>query len=308
MTTLEKPNALIPGSTIAIVAPAGPVLGEQAQEGLRAGIAALERAGFLTAQRQDLFAQEGFLAGDDARRAAEIMETVARPEVGAIFCARGGYGSARILPLLNAEKIRAAAKPLVGFSDITAMLLWQQNCAGLVGIHGPMLVSATDEQIEETLRLLGGELELPSVLQGRAGFQGIAQGRLTGGTLSVVAASLGTPWEVNTQGAILCIEEVNEQPYKLDRYLQQLKAAGKFDDLAGIALGQFTDCCDERYPAPSAEEVLREVFTEFDIPLVSHLPVGHAADNRPWPMGVQAEIDGAKGTLAVLESAVRKAV
>lgn len=303
---LEKPNALIPGSTIAIVAPAGPVLGEPAQQGLRAGIAALERAGFTTTQRSDLFAQEGFLAGDDARRAAEFMEYVERPEVGAIFCARGGYGSARILPLLDAAKIHAAAKPFVGFSDITAMLLWQQKCAGLVGIHGPMLVSATDEQIEETLRLLTGELELPSVLQGRAGSKGIATGRLTGGTLSVVAASLGTPWEVDTQGAILCVEEVNEQPYKLDRYLQQLKSAGKFNDLVGVALGQFTDCCDARYPAPSAEEVLREVFAEFDIPLVDELPVGHAADNRPWPMGVQAEIDGGKGTLAVLESAVRR--
>jgi len=305
MTSLTKPNALVPGSTIAIVAPAGPVLGEQAQEGLRAGIAALERAGFPTTHRQDLFAQEGFLAGDDARRAAEIMEYVATPEVGAIFCARGGYGSARILSLLDAEKIRAAAKPLVGFSDITAMLLWQQNCAGLVGIHGPMLVDATDAQIEETLRLLSGELELPHVLQGSAGSDGVAEGPLIGGTLSVVAASLGTPWEIDTQGAILCIEEVNEQPYKLDRYLQQLKAAGKFQDLAGVALGQFIDCCDSRYPAPAAEEVLRDVFAEFDIPLVSHLPVGHAADNRPWPMGVLAKIDGEQGTLAVLESAVR---
>jgi muramoyltetrapeptide carboxypeptidase len=305
MTPLEKPLALIPGSTIAIVAPAGPVLGEAAQEGLRAGIAALEGEGFATTHRQDLFAQKGFLAGDDARRASEFMEYIETPEVGAIVCARGGYGSARILSLLDAEKVGAAAKPLVGFSDITTLLLWQQRCAGLVGIHGPMLVGATDAQVLETLGWLRGEIELPAVLQGTPGRSGVAQGRLTGGTLSVVAASLGTPWEVDTQGAILCIEEVNEQPYKLDRYLQQLKAAGKFAGLAGVALGQFTDCCDPSYPAPGADEVLREVFEEFDIPLVSELPVGHAEANRPWPMGVLAEVDGGKGTLSVLEQAVR---
>ncbi len=306
MPRLEKPCALSPGDTIAIVAPAGPLDDAPHARHLEGCEVLLRGEGFRTVRRADIEARAGYLAGDDDRRAAELMQFIEDSSVAAIHCARGGYGVARILHRLDPERVRAAAKPLLGFSDITSLLLWQRRCAGLVGFHAPMLASATEAQLSETLQLLMGREPLPYALIGTPGGGGRARGRLIGGNLSLLSASIGTPWEIVTRGAILLIEEVGEQPYRIDRMLQQLRAAGKLDVLAGVALGEFLNCGDDRYPDPSAGQVLREVFGEFDIPLVSDLPVGHGLENRPWPFGVRAEIDGDAGVLQVLEHGVRR--
>jgi len=300
MTRLKKPFAIEPGSTLGVIAPAGPVDRVRLREGLRAARA----AGFRTVHRDDVFARRGYLAGDDERRAQELMDFVEDPEIAAIVCARGGYGSMRILARLDAAKVRAAAKPLVGFSDATALLLWQLRCAGMVGFHGPMLANGSAKDLGTLFATLRGDA-MSEKWRGRAGGGGVARGRLVGGSLSMLVASLGTPWEVSTRGAIVLIEEVGEKPYRIDRMVAQLLAAGKFERVAGIGFGGLTDCCDERYPMPRAEQVLCDGLEALGRPMVTGLPFGHGTVNRAWPLGVRAEIDGDRGVLQILESGVQ---
>ena len=306
MLRLIKPRAISPGATVGIAAPGGPIDAER----LAAGRAVWERAGFRVVHRADVTAKRGYLAGDDERRASELAELVADPGVDAIVCARGGYGSPRILDRLDAAAFRAARKPLVGYSDITALLLWLRRCAGLVGFHGPMLERGGDAD-PVSLRVLlaalaGAHSDEGRFWSGRALGGGHATGRLVGGNLVLVAASLGTPWEIETRGAILLVEDVNEPPYRIDRLLQQLRAAGKLDRLAGIGMGAFTGCSDERYPETSAEDVVAEIARAHAIPLVAELPFGHCQRNLAWPTGARATLDGDAGTLEILEPGVMR--
>lgn len=301
MARLCKPRALKPGATLGIAAPGGPV----ERDVLLAGIALLEGRGFRTRMRDDLFARRGYLAGDDARRAGELTELVADPQVDAILCARGGYGCDRILPRLDAAAFRAARKPLVGYSDVTALLLWQRRQAGLVGFHGPMLERGSDVDpgvLDALIGALAGERA--PVLRGTPRAGGVATGRLVGGSLTLVAASIGTSWEIDTRGAILLLEDRGERPYRIDRMLQQLRGAGKLAPLAGVGLGDFSSCLDERYPDLSAEQLVAEEIAPLGIPLVTDLPFGHVKANYPWPMGCRAKLDADRGELRMLERGV----
>jgi muramoyltetrapeptide carboxypeptidase len=302
MPSLRRPRAIRPGARIAVAAPAGPV----DPESLAAGRTALERLGFETVVRDDLLERDGYLAGSDDRRASELMEFISDPDVDAIICARGGYGCHRILGRLDPRAFRAAAKPLVGYSDITSLLLWQRKHAGLLGIHGPMLEKRDALQGESgsaLVRALQGTGPLPR-FEGVARVTGWGEGRLVGGSLSVCIASLGTPWELDTRDSILMLEDITELPYRIDRMLQQLRAAGKFDRVVGIALGDFTGCDDERYPEWTIERLFDDVFGELGVPVVEGLPFGHGSINRPWPFAGRAALDGARGELEILESAV----
>ncbi len=301
MARLCKPLALQPGATLGIAAPGGPV----ERDRLLAGVALLESRGFRTRMRDDLFARSGYLAGDDARRAGELHELVNDPQVQAIVCARGGYGCDRIVPLLDAAAFRAARKPLVGYSDVTALLLWQRRQAGLVGFHGPMLERGADVDpgvLDALIGALAGERA--PVLRGTPRGGGVATGRLVGGSLTLVAASIGTSWEIDTRGAILLLEDRGERPYRIDRMLQQLRGAGKLAPLAGVGLGDFSSCLDERYPELGAEQLVAEVIAPLRIPLVSDLPFGHVKANYPWPMGCRAKLDADRGELQMLERGV----
>ena len=303
MPRLRKPRALRPGATLAIAAPGGPV----DPEVLEAGEALLRGAGFRTVRRDDLLARSGYLAGDDQRRADELMGWMTDPGVDGIVCARGGYGCDRIFPLLDADVARDAAKPLVGYSDITALLLWQLRRAGLVGFHGPMLDRGGDVDPKAFACLvaqLRGEIELPLVLHGKPGAGGSAAGRLVGGSLTLVAASIGTGWEIATRGAILLLEDRAEPPYRIDRMLQQLRGAGKLDHVAGVGIGDFASCVDERYPERGVERVLAEVLGTLGIPWVTGLPFGHLRNNVAWPLGGRATLDGDSGELRILERGV----
>jgi len=267
------------------------------RERLQAGESLLRAAGFEIYQRDDLFACDGYLAGDDTRRVAELMELVNDPDIDGIICARGGYGCDRILPMLDAEAFREAAKPLVGYSDITALLLWQHRCAGLVGFHGPMLDHGADldrAALDHLIQQLTGEGALPSTLRGRSLVGGQATGRIIGGSLTLLAASIGSPWELDTRDAILLIEDVGERPYRIDRMLQQLRAA----------VGIFESCIDERYPQPDVDTVIENALRPLGVPIVSHLPFGHIRVNYAWPMGGRATIDGTSGELQLLERGV----
>jgi len=277
---------------------------------LAEGESLLRDAGFETLRRDDLLARHGYLAGDDARRARELMELVENPRVDAIVCARGGYGCDRIVDALDADAVRAARKPLVGYSDITALLLWQRRRAGLVGFHGPMLehgASLAPEALDDLVAQLSGAVEQPAPLAGVGRVGGRAEGALVGGNLMLVTASLGTCWEVDTRGAILLIEEVGERPYRIDRMLQQLRGAGKLADLVGLGVGDLTGCVDDRFPEPTAADVIEEIVRPLGVPIVTGLPVGHVNANRTWPVGVRATIDGDRGEIRILESGVKKA-
>ena len=252
-------------------------------------------------RREDLLSRRGYLAGDDERRAKELMELVENDAVDAILCARGGYGCHRVVSRLDADVFRAARKPLAGFSDVTTLLLWQLRCAGLAGFHAPMPAQTFSRECdrEGLVRLLCGERPCgeEASLRGTPGGGGTAEGRLLGGNLTVLAASLGCPWEVETEGAILLIEDVGERPYRLDRVLAQLREAGKLASLAGAGVGSFEACDDEAYPSPSACEVVEEALRPLGVPLVLGLPFGHGPENVPWPIGATARIDGGAGTI-----------
>lgn len=297
---MRKPRALRRGAVLGIAAPGGPVNCEQ----LEAGESLLRAAGFDVYRRDDLLARDGYTAGDDARRAAELMELVSDSDVAGIICARGGYGCDRILPMLDARAFREAAKPLVGYSDITALLLWQRRCAGLMGFHGPMLDRGADldgAALEHLIQQLTGEGVLPTTLRGRALGGGRATGRIVGGSLTLLAASIGSPWELDTRAAILLIEDVGERPYRIDRMLQQLRAARKFDGLAAVGVGIFESCVDERYPQPDVATVIENALRPLGVPIVTDLPFGHVKLNYAWPMGGRATIDGTSGELQLLE-------
>jgi len=302
--SLRKPRALRPGATLAIAAPGGPV----ERETLLAGVAVLEARGFRTRLRDDIFARRAYLAGDDARRAGELMQWVADPGVDAILCARGGYGCDRIIPLLDAAAFRAARKPLVGYSDVTALLLWQRRQAGLTGFHGPMLERGADVD-SDTLDALFAALagERPEPLRGAPLAGGVATGRLVGGSLTLVAASIGTSWEIDTRGAILLLEDRGERPYRIDRMLQQLRGADKLAGLAGVGLGDFASCVDERHPDVTAEALVADWLAPLGIPLVAGLPFGHVKANHAWAFGCRAKLDADRGELRMLERGVSAA-
>lgn len=303
MPTLRKTRALRPGDTVGIAAPAGPVDAER----LAAGVALIRQLGFEPLHREDITARCGYLAGDDTRRADELMQLVRDPGVSAILCARGGYGCHRIVSMLDAAAVRKAAKPLVGYSDITTLLLWQRRCAGLMGIHGPMLEKLTPapgahSALAKALMGVGA----PPSLEGKSLVGGWREGRLTGGSLSVAVASLGTPWEIDTRDGILMFEDVNEPPYRIDRMLQQLRAAGKLASLVGVGVGSMVGCENGGEVSMGAAEVLEEVLTPLGVPVVSELPFGHAAANLPWPHGGRAAIDGDRGEIELLEFGVAR--
>ena len=304
MPRLLKARAVRKGDCIAVVAPGFAVIPSR----LEAGAERLRSAGFRVCWRPDVLAEDGYLAGDDARRAAELMQWIRDGDVAAIVCARGGWGAARLLDRLDAARVRKARKPLVGFSDATTLLLWQLRRAGLAGFHGPMLereAGPSDEELERLVRALLGEPLPPLAGQGRRG--GRAEGRLVGGSLTLLAASLGTRFEVDTRGAILAFEEIGEKPYAIDRDLQHLAAAGKLAAAAGFAVGSLLGCEDPKRATPTADEVVVSVLSRFRKPLVTGLPFGHAQPNLVWSVGVRARLDGKRGELTMLEAGVVRA-
>ena len=303
MPSVRKARALRPGGTIGIAAPAGPVDPPR----LAAGEKLLREAGFRIARRADLLDRCGYLAGDDERRAAELRELWADDAVDAILCARGGYGCHRIMSRLDAARARKAAKPLVGYSDVTTLLLWQRRrCGGLVGFHGAMLErdEPDTDSFDALLAALSGSL--PPSLQGTPVIAGRAEGPLVGGSLRLVVASLKTPWEIDTTGAVLLLEDVNEKPYSIDRMLEQLRAAKKLEGLVGVGIGALVDCEDANNPEPCAADVIENVVRPLGIPLVRDLPFGHVARNLPWAHGVRAVIDGERGRIEPLEPGVAR--
>jgi len=290
---------LRPGARVAVVAPAGPF----ERTALEAGLAVLERR-YSVHLAPELFARQRYLAGSDAQRLAQLTAALADPDIEAVFCARGGYGAMRLLPAL--EGLAPAPKPLVGFSDITALHAWLQR-NGLISVHGPVLtqLGKLDAQTHERLFTLLEDGAPAAPLQGADTYvPGVAEGPLQGGTLAVLSRLLGTPYLPPLEGAVLLLEDVGEQPYRLDRMWTHLALAGVFRQVRGIVLGAFTGC-EPREAEYTSAQVLRDLAAETGLPCAAGFPIGHGERNEPVPLGVRVRLDAAARALTFLHGATR---
>lgn len=249
--------------------------------------------------------RHGYFAGDDGQRAKDLQDAFADPSIQGILCIRGGYGANRILPLLNWRDIARHPKVFCGYSDVTALHIALNQCCHMPTFHTPMpstdYYDGADEFTMTYLRralfgALTGPLPMGDTVETLQG--GSARGTLCGGNLSLVRDSLGTPWELDTRGKILFLEDIREKTYRLDGMLTQLRSAGKFDDCAGVLLGQWTDCPPE-YPEKTLEipEIIREVVLPCGKPVLSGLPCGHSLPTMSLPMGLTVVMDAGKKTL-----------
>ncbi len=223
-----------------------------------------------------------------------------------VVAVRGGYGVGRFLARFDPAVLRRSPTLIWGYSDTTSLSLWLLR-HGHVSVHGPMLDRADVRECahRRLAALLRGDEEGLAPLAGQPLAPGRARGRLVGGNLKLLAASLGTPWELDARGAILFFEELNEAPYALDRSLAQLHAAGKLEAVAGVAVGQLVNCESERYPETTSRDVVREsLLGVVDGPVVVGLPFGHIGDNHALAVGTCAELDGDAGVLRLLEPVV----
>jgi muramoyltetrapeptide carboxypeptidase len=293
--TFRPVARLKPKDTVAVIAPAGPF----DRPGFDAGRAKLEPRYTLSFD-EGLYSAHRYLAGDDARRLAEL-----RKAFGArgIFCARGGYGAMRLLPALEPREVPAI--PLVGFSDITALhALWLR--AGYRCVHGPVLTQlgrAPANVVDRLTALLESDA-LPAPLSGQTTVvPGVAQGPLIGGNLSVLTRLIGTPWMPPLDGAVLLLEDVTERPYRLDRMWMHLKLAGLLDRVAGVALGDFTGC-EEKGADYGPFDVLDELARALGKPCLRGLPIGHEDLNLPVVLGAQVRLDATQRRLEFLEPLV----
>jgi muramoyltetrapeptide carboxypeptidase len=299
-----RPRRLSAGDVVRVVAPSGPVPRDAFETGL-----AVLRGRYQVRFDVGLFAREGFLAGSDQRRLDELQAALSDPEARAVFMARGGYGLLRILPFLAPGWHAAAPKPLVGFSDGTALLAFAAR-AGVAAVHGPVLTQlgtlpASDQQA--LFQLL--EQPAPGLLLADLDelIPGRVQGRLLGGNLEVYSRLLGTPFLPDLAGAILFIEDSGERPYRVDRQITHLDLAGVFSAVSAVIVGDFSGCKEPeslRVGAPTIDDVLQDRFGRLPIPVVLGAAIGHGARNLALPYGCLAELDTRHGTLVALEGAV----
>jgi muramoyltetrapeptide carboxypeptidase len=309
-----KPKKLKAGDTIALVAPGSYISEEELQD----CIENLSSLDFKTIYNNSILNRSGYFAGTDKERADELMEMFSRKDVDGIMCARGGYGCARILPLLDYDVIKNNPKVLIGYSDITALLYGIYAKTGLICFHGPVGISTFNEFSTEYLKKVlinpYDELKLLSVPEDEESESftikgGIAEGELAGGNLSVIVSLIGTEYEINYENKIIFLEETSEEPYRVDRMLTQMIMSGKFDNAAGIALGLF-DNCEPKKDKPSfsysfsLSEVLYDRFSALNIPVVYGLSFGHIKNKFTLPFGVIAELNADTKIITLLEKAV----
>ncbi len=306
---LVKPPALRPGDTVGIVAPASNIK----LADLAAGCEALQRAGYRTFYFESILERDLYFAGSVERRARELEDMFRRDEVRAIVCARGGYGANYLLKELDLVTIQANPKIFVGYSDPTALMTYFTDSSGLVTFHGPM--AAKDWAHEDGVNLPSWQLalsasapwEVPLNEEVSPLSEGEAEGILYGGCLSILVASLGTPYEIKTAGTILFLEDLAAKPYQVDRMLMQLKLGGHLDAVRGIVFGQMLDCVQSANQDYTLQEVIARIVGDLKIPVAYGVKSGHVSSgNLTLPFGVRAKLrvrDG-KVSLKILEAAV----
>jgi muramoyltetrapeptide carboxypeptidase len=305
MTPLRRPPALRKGDLIGVVAPAGAVKTDD----LNAGLKRLEDLGFRLLLGRSVHRKVRYLAGEDRDRAADLMDMFANPDVRAVVAARGGYGTSRLIPLLDLETIAHTPKIFVGSSDVTLLLhVFRAQC-GFVTFHGPMVSPnfgkySSPVTSESFVRILGateppGRFDLRGVKALKAGH---AEGVLTGGCLSLVCQTIGTSYEIGTEDSILFLEDINEPPYRIDRMLTYLKQIGKFDKVRAVLFGLMPDCHPSPHESYALEDVIRDVLGDLPCPILLDFPSGHGGTNITLPFGVRAAVEGT--TLSVLDAPV----
>jgi muramoyltetrapeptide carboxypeptidase len=334
---IRRPVRIRPGDTVAVVAPSGVV----APERLAAGIRVVQGLGLQVVAGDAVLERHAYLAGPDERRRADLQRMLDDPAIRAIFCARGGFGSQRIVPSLDLRGLARDPKPVIGFSDVTALLSALVG-AGVRAFHGPMVAADLAQGLSARSRhhfvrlLMDPEyrwtIEVPVAIR-----PGCARGPLVGGCLSVVASLLGTPWSPRLDGSILFLEDIDEWPYRLDRLLTQLRQAGVFARVAGVVFGAMTACRSSHDIEPTdvvrarlkaglhggldaivvsggvsvgPYDVVRAAFADAPFPVGVGLPAGHDRaerdlENLALPLGARVELDCDRGRLAALEPAVR---
>ncbi len=303
--TLSKPEALKEGDRVRLIAPASPF-----DRGLlKAGQRVLENLGLVPVVSRSEFARDGFLAGNDRRRAADLTRALQQDDAKAVWCIRGGYGTARLLSLLDLPRLRKHPKLVVGFSDVSSLLLQLARPGGFVTIHGPV--------VTQLPRLPTGDLHwLKALLFGtstprslplarsRTLVPGKAEGRLVACNLSILASLTGTSFAPDLRGALLCLEDVHEEAYRLDRLFWQIASAGLLERCRGIVVGELVDCTPAGNGRHSARRVLERAVVALGLPAVSGAAFGHGRRNLALPVGVRARLDAQAGAVTLLEPAV----
>lgn len=303
-----RPPRLRKGDTIGIVAPASNIKPEYLEQ----GCAELRRLGYQVTYLDSIYDKDRFTAGADERRADEITAMFADPSVRAVFAARGGYGSVRILDLIDAAVLADNPKIFLGCSDITTLHLLFQRKFGWVTFHGPMAAGdfARGEgrvDLDSFQRVLGdakpvGELTSPgtsTILGGRA------EGTLTGGCLPMICASIGTRYEIDTTDSILFLEDAASKPYQIDRMLEQLKRAGKFATVNGVVFGEMLDCVQHPDQGYALKDVIADSLSSLNVPILFGFRSGHTSGHSMTiPLGVRATLDSDEQTLRIDEAAV----
>jgi muramoyltetrapeptide carboxypeptidase len=293
------PRRLRTGDTIGVVAPASPFDVEQ----LYRGVGLLESAGFNVRMSKKVFLTSGYLAGSDTQRAALVMKMFDDPVVRAIICARGGFGSMRLLPLLDYGRICKQPKILVGFSDVTALLAALYVRCGLVTFHGPVVASlpASDKKsLTALVSAIAGEAPVElSASGGTIVRSGIGTGPVLAGNLTTVCHLIGTSFQPDTKGHILLFEDRGEAPYRLDRMLTQLHLAGFLNGIAGVAFGSFEACGNPQ----EFLRIIRERFKNAHYPVITGMEFGHGVRNLTIPVGLGATLDTERRRLTYLTPA-----
>jgi muramoyltetrapeptide carboxypeptidase len=306
-----RPAALQPGDTVGIVAPSSSFRRDE----FEAGCAHLLRLGYQPFYLPSIFDRELYFGGPVRRRVEELHEMFRRPEVKAVLCARGGYGCNYLLPHLDLDVIRANPKIFVGCSDVTSLLTYFSDAGRLVTFHGPMVAGdfARPDGMDESswnaaiaaeqsnVRKFGSE-DGVQVLK-----QGSAEGVLYGGCLSLLVTSLGTPYEIQTDGTLLFIEDRAERPYRIDRMLMQLKLAGKLDGVRGIIFGEMVDCNEAGALDYTLAQVIMRIVGDMEVPIVFGLKSGHVTSRAlTLPIGVKAKLSANDDGMTLnYEAAVR---
>ena len=317
---MQKPPALLVGDTIAFCAPSGFL------DSVRMSLAKtrLEEKGFYIVREDSIYRRWGYLAGTDAQRASELMSYFKDKSVRAIFPGTGGYGSTRILSMLDYNIIKSNPKIFIGFSDITALHIAFNQLANLITFHTPnpmyglgskkgldpiselyfwsLLMNSNEDTYEIPFDLYGDSLKVQTMVPG------IASGKLVGGNLSLICSTMGSVYEAETRGSILFIEDVGEAPYRIDRYLSELKLAGKLDLVNGIIIGRFsrreTEAPD-RSTDFKMHQVFQQYFSKMKVPVIFNFPSGHGSKNVSLPLGFIVEINTDYETFKVLEPPIK---
>ena len=310
---MNKPKALKIGDTIGLVAPSS---GLRQADKLEKSIKILEQQGFKLVIGESCGKKYGYLSGSDEIRARDINTMFQDSDIDGVFCLKGGYGTPRILDMLDYDMIKENPKIFIGYSDITAIHIALNQKCDLITFHGPMAASDMLEDFDEfskksyinaitSIKPLG-QMNNPVGVEIKSMVPGKVSGKIVGGNLSLIAATIGTPYEIDTKGKILFLEDVDEFTYSVDRMLTQLRLSGKLKDCGGIILGDFTNCLPQY---ENFDHTLMEVFHDIIVqakkPTIYNFMAGHCTTKITIPLGVESLLDADSCTLTIIESALK---